>query len=34
MCRQFSTMIDAGVSLVRSMDVLGEQTQNTRLRRS
>ena len=33
MCRQFSTMIDAGVSLVRCMDVLGEQTQNARLRR-
>ncbi|MBV9852448.1 MAG: type II secretion system F family protein [Armatimonadetes bacterium] len=33
MCRQFSTMIDAGVSLVRSMDVLSEQTQNARLRR-
>ena len=33
MCRQFSTMIDAGVSLVRSMDVLSEQTANPRLRR-
>ena len=33
MCRQFSTMIDAGVSLVRSMDVLSEQTQNTRLKK-
>ena len=33
MCRQFSTMIDAGVSLVRCMDVLGEQTSNARLRR-
>lgn len=32
-CRQFSTMIDAGVSLVRALDVLGEQTQNTKLRR-
>lgn len=32
-CRQFSTMIDAGVSLVRSLDVLGEQTQNPKLRR-
>ncbi len=32
-CRQFSTMIDAGVSLVRALDVLGEQTQNPRLRR-
>lgn len=33
MCRQFSTMIDAGVSLVRCLNVLGEQTQNARLRR-
>src|SRR5579871_424688 len=32
-CRQFSTMIDAGVSLVRALDVLGEQTQNTKLKR-
>jgi len=32
-CRQFSTMIDAGVSLVRSLDVLGEQTQNPKLKR-
>jgi len=32
-CRQFSTMIDAGVSLVRALDVLGEQTQNPKLRR-
>ncbi|HLI49228.1 MAG TPA: type II secretion system F family protein [Chthonomonas sp.] len=32
-CRQFSTMIDAGVSLVRTLDVLGEQTQNPKLRR-
>lgn len=31
-CRQFSTMIDAGVSLVRSLDVLGEQTQNPKLK--
>ena len=30
--RQFSVMQDAGVSLVRSMSVLGEQTQNKRLR--
>ncbi|MGO8672352.1 MAG: type II secretion system F family protein [Capsulimonadaceae bacterium] len=33
MCRQFSTMVDAGVSLVRCLNVLGEQTQNARLRR-
>jgi len=33
MCRQFSTMVDAGVSLVRCLAVLSEQTQNTRLRR-
>ncbi len=33
MCRQFSTMIDAGVTLVRCLDVLGEQTANARLRR-
>ncbi len=32
-CRQFSTMIDAGVSLVRSLDVLAEQSQSTKLRR-
>ncbi len=31
--RQFSVMQDAGVSLVRSMSVLSEQTQNPRLRR-
>src|SRR3982751_6614218 len=30
-CRQFSTMIDAGVSLVRCLNVLAEQTQNARL---
>ena len=33
MCRQFSTMIDAGVSLVRCLSVLSEQTSNARLRR-
>jgi type IV pilus assembly protein PilC len=33
MCRQFSTMVDAGVSLVRCLSVLSEQTQNARLRR-
>src|SRR5580692_11061077 len=33
MCRQFSTMVDAGVSLVRCLSVLSEQTQNSRLRR-
>lgn len=32
-CRQFSTMIDAGVSLVRSLDVLGTQTQDPKLRK-
>lgn len=31
--RQFSTMVDAGVSFVRCLSVLGEQTQNARLRR-
>lgn len=31
-CRQFSTMIDAGVSLVRCLNVLAEQTQNPKLR--
>ncbi|MDO8588166.1 MAG: type II secretion system F family protein [Armatimonadota bacterium] len=32
-CRQFSTMIDAGVSLVRCLEVLGEQTTNPKLKR-
>jgi type IV pilus assembly protein PilC len=32
-CRQFSTMVDAGVSLVRCLDVLGSQTQNPRLKK-
>ena len=32
-CRQFSTMIDAGVSLVRCLSVLGEQTSSAKLRR-
>ncbi|MBI2844422.1 MAG: type II secretion system F family protein [Armatimonadetes bacterium] len=32
-CRQFSTMIDAGVSLVRCLSVLAEQTANTKLKR-
>lgn len=32
-CRQFSTMVDAGVSLVRCLSVLGEQTQSPKLRR-
>jgi type IV pilus assembly protein PilC len=32
-CRQFSTMVDAGVSLVRCLDVLGTQTQDPRLKR-
>lgn len=31
-CRQFSTMIDAGVSLVRCLSVLQEQTASTKLR--
>ncbi|MBB6051884.1 type II secretion system F family protein [Armatimonas rosea] len=32
-CRQFSTMIDAGVSLVRCLDVLSDQSQSPKLRR-
>lgn len=32
-CRQFSTMVDAGVSLVRCLDVLQAQTQDVKLRR-
>ncbi len=32
-CRQFSTMVDAGVSLVRCLSVLQEQSQNPKLRR-
>lgn len=32
-CRQFSTMVDAGVSLVRCLDVLGQQTQDAKLRK-
>jgi type IV pilus assembly protein PilC len=32
-CRQFSTMVDAGVSLVRCVDVLAQQTQDAKLRR-
>lgn len=32
-CRQFSTMIDAGVSLVRCLSVLGEQTASPKLKR-
>ena len=32
-CRQFSTMIDAGVSLVRSLDVLSAQTQDPKLKK-
>jgi type IV pilus assembly protein PilC len=32
-CRQFSTMIDAGVSLVRCLSVLAQQTVNPKLRR-
>lgn len=32
-CRQFSTMVDAGVSLVRCLDVLGRQTQDPKLKR-
>ncbi len=32
-CRQFSTMVDAGVSLVRCLDVLSTQTQDPRLKK-
>jgi type IV pilus assembly protein PilC len=32
-CRQFSTMVDAGVGLVRCLDVLGEQTQDPKLKK-
>lgn len=32
-CRQFSTMVDAGVSLVRCLDVLGHQTQDKKLKK-
>ena len=32
-CRQFSTMIDAGVSLVRCLDVLSQQNSNPRFKR-
>src|SRR5437868_4738409 len=32
-CRQFSTMVDAGVSLVRCLDVLSQQTQDSKLRK-
>jgi type IV pilus assembly protein PilC len=32
-CRQFSTMVDAGVSLVRCLDVLGQQTQDVKLKK-
>ncbi len=32
-CRQFSTMVDAGVSLVRCLSVLQEQASSTRLKR-
>ena len=32
-CRQFSTMVDAGVSLVRCLDVLGRQTNDPTLRK-
>ncbi|MFY7952464.1 MAG: type II secretion system F family protein [Armatimonadaceae bacterium] len=32
-CRQFSTMIDAGVSLVRCLDVLSDQSTSPKLRR-
>lgn len=31
-CRQFSTMIDAGVSLVRCLNVLGQQTASPKLK--
>lgn len=32
-CRQFSTMVDAGVSLVRCLDVLARQTSDPKLKR-
>lgn len=32
-CRQFSTMVDAGVSLVRCLDVLSRQTDDPKLKR-
>lgn len=32
-CRQFSTMVDAGVSLVRCLDVLGRQTDDNKLKK-
>lgn len=32
-CRQFSTMVDAGVSLVRCLDVLSQQQEDAKLRR-
>ncbi|MEQ1933423.1 MAG: type II secretion system F family protein [Fimbriimonadaceae bacterium] len=32
-CRQFSTMVDAGVSLVRCLDVLSQQTQDNKLKK-
>jgi type IV pilus assembly protein PilC len=32
-CRQFSTMVDAGVSLVRCLDVLGQQADDPKLRK-
>lgn len=32
-CRQFSTMVDAGVSLVRCLDVLGSQTEDPKLKK-
>src|SRR5437016_8432727 len=32
-CRQFSTMVDAGVSLVRCLNVLAEQAASTKLKK-
>ncbi|MBV6458021.1 MAG: Type II secretion system protein F [Fimbriimonadaceae bacterium] len=32
-CRQFSTMVDAGVSLVRCLDVLSRQSQDSKLKK-
>jgi type IV pilus assembly protein PilC len=32
-CRQFSTMVDAGVSLVRCLDVLSKQSGNPKLKK-
>ncbi|WP_211231304.1 type II secretion system F family protein, partial [Halonatronum saccharophilum] len=31
-CRQFSTMVSSGLSLVRTLEILGEQTVNSKLK--